>query len=278
MRRILFSIAMLLISSTVMAQKKDTPVEPSNELDQKYSPPASSIFNDQTDGSARSMGEVKSLLGFEMCLLTRGVFALSGERIIDKSPVSIHVGLGYVFNKDFLQTAMTSPDYFEAYSSASGTEYTLGNILKNADFSPSHRFFGELGMRYYFNYSGDLDGNYLEFGARWHNYETLLKSVSSTSGQIPYVVPARITTNIKTTTYAVRYGIQAYGSSKRYYSNFYIGLGIRKVEFGGISNTLIENYSSLGGFQDFHELRPNGQTVKGYMPVLQLGWDLEFGL
>jgi hypothetical protein len=278
MRTILFSIILFISSTATFAQKKGDPVRPSNTLDQKYTPPTSSIFNSKSDDNSVGIGKVKTMLGYEITLLTRGVVGFSAERQIGKSPLSINGGLGFVFSKDMLQYVMSSPDFFDAYSGAKGTQYDLGSILKYSDFMPERRFFGTLGLRIYPNYTGNLDGTYFEVGMRWHNYETRLSKVDTDPGAFDIQVPKPILVQIKTTTYSVKYGIQYYSGSGRYYTNLYAGLGIRKAEFNSINKNHVETYSPEFGYNDYYELKPNGMTAIGFMPVVLFGWELAFGM
>jgi hypothetical protein len=277
MRTIIISVVLVLTSIAGIAQKKGSPTKPANDLDVKYTPPQSSIFNSKSEENSGKIGTVKTVLDFNITLLARGVMGFGGERQIGKSPLSLNAGLGFVYSKDFTQQLVASPDGFELFSSAVNTQFNFGDILKYSTFSPKNRMYASLGLRFYPNYSGDLDGPYFEVGARWHKYETKLTSVNNSSGY-DYVIPQSIYTQVKSATYAVYYGYQSYGGNGRFYNNIYWGLGFKKVEFGGVSETDKERFNSNGYTESYKELRSNGLTAVGIAPTLLFGWEIGFGL
>lgn len=278
MKQILSLIFLILTCKATFAQRKEGPAKPSNPLDLKYSPPTNSVFSATELENVGPLGPIKTVIGLEPTQLPRGVFAFCAERQIAKSPLSINGGLGLVFSKDLMQYFFASPDVFDGYSNLRGSDFSLGEILKYSTFSPNHRFFGMLNLRMYNNYLGDLDGTYFEFGVRWHKYETKLTTVSADTSSFYTQVPAPIYTQIKGTTFSAKFGVQSYSGNGRFYNNFYIGLGIKKVEFDGIKSLTIDQYITGYGNKQHYDLIPKGTISTNLMPQVLIGWQCLFGL
>jgi hypothetical protein len=276
MRILVITLAFMSVAFTGLGQKKGTPEKPSNDMDLKYSPPSTSIFNSKSASNSSSQGTVTTVLDFNVSLLGRGVVGFGGERQIGKSALSINAGLGYVFNKDFVQMMMASPDGADLLSSPPNSDIDFGQLLKYGTFSTKKRFYGSLGLRIYSDYSGDLDGKYFELGARWHNYAVKVDDFSDNNSGYEYVVSSPIINQIKNVNYCILYGYQGYGYSGKVYNNVYWGVGFNKVQFDGMTATDI---SANNGFSNqTYRLSLNGKTASGFVPCLIFGWEIGFGL
>ena len=269
--RTILLVSGLLLSLLGNAQggKKKTLDAPSNELDQKYTPPSNSPFGEGSEQSATI--DVKQAVMFEPFWLGRGILGATYERAITPS-ISGFFGAGIRVADDFIQRN-TLDIWDETYSLSSGP-LPFPRLL-NASTNSGGGGHLQLGLRYYFGETPFDDGG-IEIGWRRQtgglslDYTNLSDEIGGFTFQS---VPRDKNIQYSSSTFYLAYHASATGGTKgNRVGGMTYGIGLKTIEYDSI-NISEDNTVS---WETTYSLERNGDRTK-MSPMLVLFFSYRIG-
>jgi hypothetical protein len=234
--KIIYLILFLLVCIPTFAQKdkktadKLKPTTP-NELDATYSPPANSIFDENSPKNEgySSLAPFKNVIKFNPFLLTRSTFALGYERSIFKG-ITGSVFLGYNYKRDLIQAiGILGNVNSEIPSKDMQSIISLPEMIVEGAFK-SGGLFTSIGLRYYIEETA-FDGYYLEVQTRFNNYSLDMVN-SENSSNYNFDASAKSDVSIQNITTNLIWGDQIYNGKKRSITHeYYVGVGLRNTSY-----------------------------------------------
>lgn len=271
--RVILLASVLLISFAGLAQggKKKTLDAPSNELDQKYTPPANSAFGEGSEEKATI--DVKRAIMFEPFWLGRGILGATYERAITPS-ISGFFGAGIRVADDFVQR--NTLDIWDETYSLSSAPLPFTRIL-NASTAASGGSQIQLGLRYYFGETPFDDGG-LELGWR-RQTGALALSFSELSDEIGgftfQSIPRNNAINYTSSSFYIAYHASATGGSKgNRVGGMSYGIGVKTIEYDGLS---ISEDNSVSWETTYSLIRTDDRVKTSPMLVLFFSYRIGYG-
>ena len=199
-----------------------------NELDQTYTPPVNSIFDEDSKKNnlnSAAVADFRNVIRFNPLLLPRSVAAIGYERTLNDY-IGLEAYLGYSYKLDWIQ----------AYGTAiSGGEFSMGNnqsaisvseMIGNGTFK-SGGIFSSLGLKVYMD-GTPFEGNYFGIQGRYNSYNLDLNNLNYSFASSEYA-----TTTIKNITTIFQWGTCVIGGTSKVpiVHDFYTGIGIRSSSY-----------------------------------------------
>lgn len=279
-----------------------------NDLDSKYLPDKSSIFNSDINSTNNSSTpktysqgviEIKNLVKCNLGLFARNIFALSYERFFTDQ-ISAEGSLGLAYNKDIIFGAIGSALDLNS-SNSSNSALALENIYMDGKKSSLGLYTGasikfhfsgggcsSMGYGYYSGWNiGSGTETYLELGIRYYgNHLQLVDDPSAMSnvqsGTYNYTpLYNNLRIDVRQINFLLNYGIRftTTGNIKTSHE-FYCGVGLRNFYYNVTEKekvTIPQNFPlSTITYERYYktdaiENRKAAMVVFGY--ILGFGWN-----
>ena len=291
-----------LLCNFMFAQLKPGPP---NELDNKYSPGQSSIFNgsdanisnNNSNNTPPGAIEIKNLVKCNLALIPRNIFALSYERFFTDQ-ISVEGSLGIAYNKDIIFGIMGTVLDFTTVNNNS-TKLPLTKMYNDGKKSSSGLYTGAAvkfhfsggggcssGYGYYsgWNWGNDAD-TYLELGFRYYGNhlgftdpDGAMANAQSGNGSSAALYNG-LTVDVRQVNYYINYGYRftTTGNIKTSHE-LYVGVGLRNTYYDEVLQQQITTQAVFPqqGYT-FNEWYKTGVKLSASSPMFVMGYILGFG-
>jgi hypothetical protein len=234
-------------------------------MDTKYTPNASSIFNNllkKNNGSPGSSSDVEFKNNVQFCVtaLLRQKFLLICDRDLGNGFV-ISAGIGKAFGKDIFQNAYMS-------FNTSGTDIKIldpANIFLFSVYSGSSPLL-QAGLKLHFN-GTSFEGSYVNI---LYRHEVLNYALNSSVGSIPVNDPDN-SVSFKMNALSFGFGFTSVtGNNDNITHDFFINMGIKLFSY-----TTFEQVETAGSSPEYRR-KPYDSKAK-IMPAINMGYSFGFG-
>jgi len=240
-----------------------------NELDQTYTPPVNSIFDEDSkknNVNSVAIADFRNVIRFNPFLLPRSVAAIGYERTLNDY-IGLEGYLGYSYKLDWIQAFGTA---------FSGGEFSMGNnqsaisvseMIGNGIFK-SGGIFSSLGLKVYMD-GTPFEGNYFGIQGRYNSFNLDLNNLNYSFTSTEYA-----TTTIRNITTVFQWGTSVIGGSAKLpiVHDFYIGIGIRRSSY----DVYNEQNITANGYNEIQYFKTNQRESNiGFSYVI--GYSMGFG-
>jgi hypothetical protein len=244
--------------------------ERDNELDKKYTPPQSSLFNNlnvkNNHSSSGNEVEIQNAIKFCPTLLLRQKVVFFYEREITKG-FNINGGLGKAFGEDpfekiFLE--LLSNNYENKQLSA-------GELLASAKYDDSSPFIA-VGFRIY--YSGNsFDGGFVDFNYRYERRDYILNPTVNNGS---YRIEGSNRASFKINAFSFGLGHTFVGGQKNNITHeLFLNFGIKLIKFPEYKK--FDNVVTQTGNIETVYRRTTAEISARILPSLSMGYVFGFG-
>lgn len=259
-------IGFLFLNFFIVAQVTN---QRDNELDKKYTPPQSSLFNNlnikNNQSSSGSDVLIKNVIKFCPTLLFRQKFVFFYEREVAKG-FSINAGLGKAFGEDPFEKAFLSL----SSNDSKNKQLSAFDLLGSAKFDNSSLFIS-VGFRLY--YSGkSFDGGFVDFNYRNERVDYLLNPTIS-----GYRVEGSTKASFKISAFSFGFGHTFVGGQKNNITHeLFMNFGIKIIKFPEYER--VDNIvSPITGYSETVYQRTTAEITARILPSINLGYVFGFG-
>lgn len=268
---ILSLFVFLTLSSLIFGQSKNTKGSSSlksNELDEIYTPPKNSLFDElSSKNQSISNYNFKNCIKLNPLYFFRNTFALGYERIINDH-VGVEGFLGYSYGSDAIQKLGIVVSEEMKEDATPNTDVYLGEISEYGKFKKGG-LFGSIGLKYYYD-GNAFDDYFIGIQSRFNSFTRTVNLDNYGNGYQDIDVKVN-----NMSTYFIWGNSRVSGSSKRpFVQEFYTGIGIRNSSFDAIDR--IENVDANGYTSYYHQL--TGEKAKTIGFVFVMSYTIGFGL
>jgi hypothetical protein len=272
----------VILIKAVFLSAQVQPVTPGspNDLDNKFTPAKSTVFNasDSYSSGSGSGGEsFKNVIKNNISLWPRGIAAFGYERFLTDE-ISMEGWLGVAYKKDQIFTAF-----------GSAADESFGDSQSDIRLEPIYNCGKQTGSSLYygasvkFHYSGwwyftDVDFAFLELGVRSYSNKLNIASFSSNSNYNYYNAPivGSAAVKVQHINYILNYGIRLTTEGKIKTSHeFYVGAGIRSSTYDSFTRTENQNNYPYPNSPDTYS--KNGTQARETFFMFLVGYELGFG-
>lgn len=239
-----------------------------NELDQTYTPPKNSLFDDdakKNDYSGTTPVTFKNVISFNPFLLPRSIFALGYERSINDY-LGVATSIGYNYKRDWIQT-FGSAFYGDEFSiNKSNSIISLSDIIANTSFK-SGGIYASLELKIYLE-GEPFEGSYFGIQTRYNSY---VLQFDNQNNNYNFANPSDNNVTIKNSSLLFLWGFSSVKGTAKVpvIHNLYTGVGIR--------NTTYDSYTTNNDNTTTIYTKSNSrESVSGLSFVL--GYTFGFGL
>lgn len=261
LRHIFFVAAVLCCRTGLYSQDKQVVTD--NEQDKKYTPNASSIFNNlnKAKESGSSSTTIKNLVKFCPTMILRQKVMFYYERQLMDN-FTINFGVGKAFGDDFLQRSF----FVSKELSDDGNKLSSYVLLSNSKFDKSTPYlYG--GARIYFS-STTFDEGFIEVAYRNENLEYLLNT--EVNG---YRVDGSNRAKFKMNAFSFGYGfIEMVGPKNNFCHELYINFGIKYFRYTQFDKVPTSVVNSQYVYQ-----KTNLEQKVRVLPAINVGYCFGFG-
>lgn len=260
-------IGFLFLNFFIVAQVTN---QRDNELDKKYTPPQSSLFNNlnikNNQSSSGSDVLIKNAIKFCPTLLFRQKVGFFFEREITNG-FSINAGLGKAFGEDIFEKAFLSFSSDESENK----QLSAGDLLSSAQYDNSSPFIS-VGFRLY--YSGkSFDGGFVEFNYRNDRVDYLLNPTTIDD----YNIEGSTKASFKISAFSFGFGHTFVGGQKNNITHeLFMNFGIKIIKFPEYER--VDNFvSPITGNSETVYQRTTAEITARILPSINLGYVFGFG-
>jgi hypothetical protein len=241
---------------------------PKNDLDDKYTPNASSMFNNLVkkayDENSYVEIEFKNAVKFWPIMLAREKAFFTYERTVVKGLVGV-AGIGKGFGQDVFQKV-----YFAIGDPENGSAMTINQALNNSSYLGSTPLL-HLGAKLYFTGTAFEDG-FVEFNYRHERVDLLLPTIVNGTN-----IDGENDVRMKMNGFSVGLGFTSVSGEKSNFVNeFYINLGFKSFNFTQYDLVSVQNPIS-GKNELFFRKASDTYSNARILPSFNVGYALGFG-
>jgi len=277
---VLFLVLFLSCSSFIFSQTQESAGLP-NDLDSKYAPDKTSLFNSSADGKSPSKSDgagIKNVISFDIVNLGRGAATFYYERAFNKI-LAAQVGIGTTFAKDQIQQTFVPvglaifSNRDNSYNNTGGNSWVFTDILKASTYRSSGIFLSA-GIKLYvsgtapkgifFQIGTTYAVSNLVFNPNYNNYN------NNTFHGSPNIIVKNLNFNF-TWGYQFVVGV----GNVKFVNTVYAGIGIKKITY-----TDVVDYNSVynNGVYSTPYTGIDGTQKTAIMPSIILGFAIGVGL
>ena len=280
----LFLVSFLFCGSLVFSQTQESVGLP-NDLDGKYTPDKTSLFNSSTDAyntGSRNSDEVriKNVISFDISNLVRSSATVYYERALHKI-LSVQVGIGSLFAKDQVQqtfipvglAVFSEQNGNNTYTNSSATSLT--DILKNSSYRSPGIFLAG-GIKLYVSGTAPK-GIYFQVGTTYAVSNLLFNSANFT-GYNGITVQGSPNISVRNLNFNFTWGYQfVFGVGKvKFVNTVYAGVGLKRITYTGVAEyNGVYNYSTGITSPSYYQIGSDQSVI---VPSMILGFSLGVGL
>ncbi len=259
-------VNILLLIMTVLSQFVYSQIS-GDDLDNKYTPPESSIFNsdENNDDSAPILTTPRHEINFQPFHLLRSKANLEYRRNFT-DVFSMSMGVGYNFANDYF----LRPYYDLGYMLDLDETYSLGKLLYNANYISGFNLNPSIRITYDSWY---FDNAFIQLDYRYDYYRYEMNSDNDL---------LLLKTNLYTHSFNLIYGVKGvYGISDKYsfVHTLYYGFGGRLYETYGLKSiTSDDPWSGFDETDDYEFTSDPPQKTKAVSFTFILGYSFGLGI
>lgn len=269
---IIFTICIGIVYGQNKNQKNQsqTGLKP-NELDQTYTPPLNSIFDEDSKKNVNNnvvVADFKNVIRFNPFLLTRSIAALGYERVLTDY-IGLEAYLGYCYKLDLIQAFGTAISGGEFSMGNNQSAISVGEMLANGSFK-SGGIYGSIGAKIYMD-GTPYEGNYFGIQGRYNSYQL---DLNNSNFNYPFSNLNDATAKISNITTVFQWGTSVIGGSAKLpiVHDFYTGIGIRRSSY----DVYNEQNITANGYNEIQYFKTNQRESNiGFSYVI--GYSMGFG-
>jgi hypothetical protein len=212
-------------------QNKNATTLKSNDLDQSYTPPLNSVFDEDSkknENNNQSIADFKNVIRFNPFLLTRSIAAVAYERSLNDY-IGLEAYLGYSYKLDNIQAISIAINSDEFSMGDKKSVIGVDDMIANGTFK-SGGIYGSIGTKIYLDGSPN-EGSYFGIQARYNSYDIDLNN--SNFNSYMFLTPEDTYTKIKSITTVFQWGTSMIGGTSKVpvVHEFYTGIGLRSSSY-----------------------------------------------
>ncbi len=269
---IIFTICIGIVYGQNKNQKNQTQTGlKANELDQTYTPPLNSIFDEDSKKNTNNnvvVADFKNVIRFNPFLLTRSIAALGYERVLTDY-IGLEAYAGYSYKLDMIQAFGTAISGGEFSMGNNQSEISVGEMLVNGSFK-SGGVYGSIGAKIYMD-GTPYEGNYFGIQGRYNSYQL---DLNNSKFNYSFNSIADASTKVSNITTVFQWGTSVIGGSSKLpiVHDFYTGIGIRRSTYDVYNLQTI----TANGYNENQYIKTNQrESLIGFSYVI--GYSMGFG-